>query len=56
LSQDNVNQAIIFTATKRLADKLSDDLYHKDIKASALHGDMTQNSRTRTINRFKKMG
>tara|TARA_B110000090_G_scaffold33104_1_gene35512 strand:- start:676 stop:1974 length:1299 start_codon:yes stop_codon:yes gene_type:complete len=56
LSQDNVNQAIIFTATKRLADKLSDDLYHKDIKASALHGDMTQNSRTRTINRFKKNG
>jgi superfamily II DNA/RNA helicase len=56
LSQDNVNQAIIFTATKRLADKLSDDLYHKDIKASSLHGDMTQNSRTRTINRFKKNG
>ena len=56
LSQDDVNQAIIFTATKRLADKLSDDLYHKDIKASALHGDMTQNSRTRTINRFKKNG
>ncbi len=56
LSQDNVNQAIIFTATKRLADKLSDDLYHKNIKASSLHGDMTQNSRTRTINRFKKNG
>ncbi len=56
LSQDNVNQAIIFTATKRLADKLSDDLYHKNIKASSLHGDMTQNIRTRTINRFKKNG
>jgi len=56
LLQDNVNQAIIFTATKRLADKLSDDLYHKNIKASSLHGDMTQNSRTRTINRFKKNG
>tara|TARA_B100001769_G_scaffold257123_1_gene234971 strand:- start:1018 stop:2304 length:1287 start_codon:yes stop_codon:yes gene_type:complete len=54
LSDINLKQAIIFTATKRQADKLTDDLYHSDFKIAALHGDMSQGSRTKTINRFKK--
>ena len=54
LADTNLNQAIIFTATKRQADKLTDDLYHSDFKTAALHGDMSQSSRTRTINRFKR--
>ena len=54
LADTNLNQAIIFTATKRQADKLSDDLYHSDFKTAALHGDMSQGSRTKTINRFKR--
>ena len=54
LADNNLNQAIIFTATKRQADKLTDDLYHSDFKTAALHGDMSQGSRTKTINRFKK--
>jgi len=54
LADKNLNQAIIFTATKRQADKLTDDLYHSDFKTAALHGDMSQGSRTKTINRFKR--
>ena len=54
LADTNLNQAIIFTATKRQADKLTDDLYHSDFKTAALHGDMSQGSRTKTINRFKR--
>ena len=54
LADTDLNQAIIFTATKRQADKLTDDLYHSDFKTAALHGDMSQGSRTKTINRFKR--
>jgi len=54
LEGEDVNQAIIFTATKRQADRLSDDLYDLNIKSSSLHGDMSQGSRTKTINRFKR--
>lgn len=54
LASEDMNQAIIFTATKRQADKLSDELYHSNIKSSALHGDMSQGSRTKTINQFKR--
>ena len=54
IKNDDLTQGIIFTATKRMADQLSDQLYHSDIKASALHGDMSQGARTKTINRFKR--
>ena len=54
LADKDLNQALIFTATKRQADKLTDDLYHSDFKTAALHGDMSQGSRTKTINRFKR--
>ena len=54
LTDTDLKQAIIFTATKRQADKLTDDLYHADFRIASLHGDMSQGSRTKTINRFKK--
>ena len=54
LTDTNLKQAIIFTSTKRQADKLTDDLYHADFRIASLHGDMSQGSRTKTINRFKK--
>jgi len=53
LNQPELNQAIIFTATKREADKLSDELYLMNHRSKTLHGDMSQRERTRTINRFK---
>ena len=43
------DQAIIFTATKRGADQLSDDLRDKGFKSGALHGDMNQRQRNRVL-------
>jgi len=44
-----VNQAIVFTATKRDADALADSLSAQGHSAAALHGDMTQRERNRTL-------
>src|SRR5210317_1115249 len=54
LNEADLTQAIIFTATKREADRLSDELYLMNHRSKTLHGDMSQRERTRTINRFKK--
>ena len=48
-----INQAIIFTATKRDADTLADDLQAQGHKVAALHGDMHQSARTRTITQMR---
>ena len=45
----DVNQAIVFTATKRSADEVAQDLHSKGFAAAALHGDMNQGARTRTL-------
>lgn len=49
LSEEEVNHTIIFTSTKRHADQLVKELYSKGRRAAALHGDMNQRQRTRTI-------
>lgn len=43
---------IIFTSTKRFAARLEDELRHRKIMVSALHGDMSQTSRTKALARF----
>ncbi|MDX1915141.1 MAG: DEAD/DEAH box helicase [Methylophilus sp.] len=48
-----VNQAIIFTSTKRHADLLAEDLYAAGHKTAALHGDMTQSARNRTLTKLR---
>lgn len=48
-----VEQAIVFTSTKRQADELSDQLHEKGHDVAALHGDMNQRQRTRTIRLMK---
>ena len=53
LSQDNVEYAIIFTSTKRHADKLTGDLRDKEHRVAALHGDMNQKQRTKTITQLR---
>ncbi|NGX50447.1 MAG: hypothetical protein K1060chlam2_00293, partial [Chlamydiae bacterium] len=54
LSQESVESAIVFTSTKRHADQLVKDLKGKEHQASALHGNMNQRQRTRTIAEFKR--
>ena len=50
----DVNQAIIFTSTKRHADLLAEDLYAAGHKTAALHGDMTQGARNRTLTKLRQ--
>lgn len=49
LKGDEVNQAIVFTATKRSADELTEALCDDGIRAEALHGDMRQRERSQTV-------
>ena len=49
-----LNQALVFTATKRDADQLADDLYQQGFHAAALHGDMHQSARNRTLTKLRR--
>lgn len=49
LRDSRLNQAIVFTATKRGADDLAEKLLDQGYTAAALHGDMNQRQRTRTL-------
>lgn len=49
----DVNQVIVFTSTKRHADVLAEDLYAAGHKTAALHGDMTQGARNRTLTKLR---
>ena len=49
LRDTSLDQAIVFTATKRGADDLADHLSEEGFAAAALHGDMNQRQRTRTL-------
>jgi superfamily II DNA/RNA helicase len=53
LDGDNMNKAIVFTATKRGADRLARTLHAKGHPAAALHGDMNQNQRNRAISHLR---
>jgi superfamily II DNA/RNA helicase len=49
IADSSMTRAIIFSATKRNADKLASELYDQGHSAAALHGDMNQSARNRTI-------
>mgnify|MGYP001759276158 FL=1 len=53
LDNEPVYQAIVFTATKRSAEDLAQRLKDNDYKAAALHGDMNQRQRNRTITQLQ---
>jgi len=53
LAGQEVNQAIVFTSTKRHADQLADDLGAIGHKVAALHGDMKQSARNRTLTKLR---
>ncbi|GAB6044151.1 DEAD/DEAH box helicase [Endothiovibrio diazotrophicus] len=54
VSDPELSQAVIFTATKRAADELADLLREAGHHSAALHGDMQQGARRRTIERMKR--
>jgi superfamily II DNA/RNA helicase len=51
-----LNQAIVFTATKKSADDLSESLLEQGYAAAALHGDMNQRDRNRTLTQLRRGG
>lgn len=49
INDKDLSRAIIFSATKRDADNLAQELFEQGHAAAALHGDMSQGARNRTI-------
>jgi superfamily II DNA/RNA helicase len=54
LKDDAVYQAVIFIATKHGADKLAKKLAAQGHASGALHGNMNQNQRKRTVDRMRR--
>ena len=48
-----VNQAVVFTATKLSAEELCETLLEQGFAAAALHGDMPQHKRNRTLQKLR---
>jgi ATP-dependent RNA helicase RhlE len=53
LSQDSRRQTLVFGRTKHGADKLVRHLEQSGVKAAAIHGNKSQNARTRALSDFK---
>ncbi|GAB4180722.1 MAG: DEAD/DEAH box helicase [Rhodocyclaceae bacterium] len=54
LRDTSMAQALVFTATKRSADEISEQLRVSGFSADALHGDMNQRSRNRTLDAMRQ--
>ena len=54
LRDETLDQAVIFTATKRDADTIADRLNIAGFAAAALHGDMHQGARNRTLDGLRR--
>ena len=54
LRNASMQQALVFTATKRSADDLSSSLRGQGFDAKALHGDMNQSERNRTLQAMRQ--
>ncbi len=54
ISDDSMTKAIIFSGTKRNADQLARELSAQGHASAALHGDMSQNARNRTIMNMRR--
>ena len=54
LADTEISQAIVFTSTKRDADDLAGHLYDLGHHSAALHGDMNQRERNRTLTQLRR--
>ena len=54
LQAEGADLMIVFTRTKRQAQRVADDLVERGFKASALHGDMAQGAREKALTRFRE--
>ena len=54
LQAEDADKVIVFTRTKRQAQRVADDLSERGFKASPLHGDMAQVAREKALTRFRE--
>jgi len=54
LSEHPQDKTLIFTSTKRMADRLCGDLRRSGLRSEAIHGDKDQRHRERTLQSFKQ--
>ena len=54
LQAEGSGLTIVFTRTKRQAQRVADDLVERGFKASPLHGDMAQAAREKALSRFRE--
>ncbi|MGH1503860.1 MAG: DEAD/DEAH box helicase [Acidimicrobiales bacterium] len=49
---NHANKTIVFCNTKRMCDRLADDLHDIGVKAEPIHGDLRQRAREKALNAF----
>ena len=54
LKDEDIDQVLVFSRTKRGADRIAKDLKKKGISAAAIHGDKAQNQRQKALKQFKE--
>ncbi|HEX7738426.1 MAG TPA: DEAD/DEAH box helicase, partial [Marmoricola sp.] len=54
LQAENAELMIVFTRTKRQAQRIADDLTERGFKSSPLHGDMSQVAREKALTKFRE--
>jgi superfamily II DNA/RNA helicase len=54
LQAEDAGKMIVFTRTKRAAQRVADDLAERGFSSSALHGDMAQVAREKAMTRFRE--
>ena len=54
LQAEDAGKMIVFTRTKRQAQRIADDLAERGFNASALHGDMAQVAREKALTKFRE--
>jgi ATP-dependent RNA helicase RhlE len=54
LASNEIARALVFTRTKRRADRLARSLSREGVEAAAIHGDKSQSTRIRTLEGFKR--
>ncbi|WP_338066419.1 DEAD/DEAH box helicase [Nocardioides speluncae] len=54
LQADDADKVIVFTRTKRQAQRIADDLAERGFKSSPLHGDMAQVAREKALTKFRE--
>ena len=54
LQSDDADKVVVFTRTKRQAQRVADDLVDRGFSASPLHGDMAQVAREKAMTKFRE--